>query len=112
MSSSHGSKTMHPLLELHSLNRRQFLTGTAGGIGLTALLTLLGEDRVLAAGQVPGVPQFAPKAKSCIFFLMEGGPSQFDLFSYKPKLNQLDGMRPPAELLAGKRFAFLKKDTA
>jgi uncharacterized protein (DUF1501 family) len=105
---------MDPVDECRCLDRRQFLTSTASGIGLAALLTLLREDRVLAAaqGQVPGVPQFAPKAKSCIFFFMEGGPSQFDLFSYKPKLNELDGQKPPASLIEGKRFAFLQKDTA
>jgi hypothetical protein len=61
---------------------------------------------------VPGVPQFPPKAKNCIFLYMEGGPSQFDLFSYKPKLNELGGQKPPESLLQGKRFAFIQKDTA
>ncbi|WP_309706716.1 DUF1501 domain-containing protein [Armatimonas sp.] len=31
------------------------------------------------------------KAKSCIFLFMFGGPSQVDLFDYKPKLQKRDG---------------------
>jgi uncharacterized protein (DUF1501 family) len=103
---------MHPIHERNCLTRRNFLTSAAGGAGLAALLTLLKEDGVLAAGQVPGVPQFAPKAKRCIFLYMEGGPSQFDLFSYKPTLNMLAGQHPPASLLEGKRFAFTNPQAA
>jgi len=103
---------MNPLRECHCFNRRQFLTSTAGGIGAAALMTLLREDMARAGGAVPGVPQFAPKAKSCIFLYMEGAPSQLDLFSYKPKLNELSGQKLPDTLLAGKRFAFIQKDTA
>jgi Protein of unknown function (DUF1501) len=99
---------MHPIHECNYLSRRKLLTSAAGGIGLAALLTLLKEDGVLAA--VPGAPQFAPKAKRCIFFFMEGGPSQFDLFANKPTLNKLAGQPAPASLIAGKRFAFLKPD--
>ena len=40
-------------------------------------------------------PHFAPKAKNCIYFFMEGGPSQMDLFDPKPKLNELDGQPLP-----------------
>jgi len=43
---------MHKGCELKCLSRRNLLTGTAGGIGLTALLTMLQEDGALA--QVPG----------------------------------------------------------
>ena len=43
---------------------------------------------------------------------MAGAPSQLDLFDYKPKLNELDGKKMNSELLKGKRFAFLQKDSA
>jgi hypothetical protein len=98
---------MNPIRERLLLERRRFLTSCAGGIGGAALLSLLGES-----GMVGASPRPAAKAKNCIFFFMEGGVSQFDLFSYKPKLNELHGQRPPESLLAGKRFAFLKKETA
>ena len=37
------------------------------------------------------LPHFAPKAKRIIYLFQSGGPSQLDLFDYKPKLNQLRG---------------------
>ena len=36
---------------------------------------------------------FAPKAKSVIWLFMEGGPSGFDLFDYKPELQKSAGKR-------------------
>jgi len=39
---------------------------------------------------------------------MAGGPSQLDLFDDKPKLRELHSQKPPASMLDGKRFAFLK----
>jgi hypothetical protein len=36
---------------------------------------------------------FAPKAKSVIWLFMEGGPSGFDLFDYKPELQKNAGKR-------------------
>jgi hypothetical protein len=98
---------MHPVDEYNCLTRRKLLTGTASGIGLAALLSLLKQDRALA--NVPGAVTFPIKAKRCICFYMEGGPSQFDLFAYKPKLAELAGQTAPAELLDGKRFAFINK---
>jgi uncharacterized protein (DUF1501 family) len=98
---------MNPIAECRCLLRRDFLTSAASGAGLLALLTLLREKGALAsAGQVPGVPQFPPKAKRCIYFTMEGGPSQFDLFAYKPKLQELAGQHIPASFYQGQRFAF------
>jgi hypothetical protein len=39
----------------------------------------------------PKPPQFPTRAKSCIFLFMFGGPSQLDLFDYKPELQRRDG---------------------
>jgi len=36
---------------------------------------------------------FAPKARSVIWLFMEGGPSGFDLFDYKPELQKNSGKR-------------------
>src|SRR5687767_8527911 len=103
---------MNPFRERLHLGRRQFLTSAASGVGGLALLSMLRETGVLAASSPRTTSALAPKAKKCIFFFLEGGPSQFDLFSHKPKLNALTGQKPPAELLKGKRFAFLNKDVA
>ena len=58
----------------------------------------------------PKPTRFAPKAKNVIFLFMAGGPSQLDLFDYKPKLNQYDGQVCPPNLIKGERFAFIKSD--
>ena len=41
---------------------------------------------------------------------MAGGPSQLELFTPKPKLNELSGQVIPESFVEGKRFAFLPKD--
>lgn len=38
---------------------------------------------------------------------MAGGPSQLELFEYKPQLQRHHGQPVPDSLLAGKRFAFM-----
>src|SRR6478609_7592528 len=98
---------MHPLVERCLLNRREFLLSSAGGLGGLALALLANQKSARAAdGQRPDSVKFPVKAKNCIFFYMAGAPSQFDLFSYKPRLNELNGQPPPAGVLDGKRFAF------
>ena len=56
----------------------------------------------------PKPPHFSPKVKSVIYLHMAGGPSQLDLFDYKPELKKYDGKECPQHLLEGKRFAFIK----
>jgi hypothetical protein len=41
---------------------------------------------------------------------MAGGPSQLELFDFKPKLQEMDGQVIPESYVKNKRFAFLKKD--
>src|SRR5881409_2802802 len=42
-----------------------------------------------------------------IYLFMAGGPSQLELFDYKPKLVELNGQPIPPSFIAGKRFAFM-----
>jgi uncharacterized protein (DUF1501 family) len=91
------------------------LATSASGLGGLALASLLRDDGLLAAEGSTGVlkaPHFAPKAKNCIFFFMEGAPSQLDLFDPKPKLNELHGQKLPESLTKEVRFAFIQKDSA
>jgi hypothetical protein len=37
---------------------------------------------------LPGLPHFAPRAKSIIYLHMNGGPAQLDLFDHKPGLKE------------------------
>jgi hypothetical protein len=83
--------------------RRHFFNRCGVGLGKIALASLMG-DRVFAAAQKP---HFPPKIKSVIYLFMAGGPSQFELFDYKPTLQKYDGKPAPESLLKGKRFAFM-----
>jgi hypothetical protein len=108
--------------ELIRLTRRDFLTTSASGLGTLALASLLKGDGLLAAEAgapaassdplAPRAPHFKPRAKACIFFFMEGAPSQMDLFDPKPKLNDLHGQKLPDSLTKEVRFAFIQKETA
>lgn len=100
---------MNPFRERLCLHRREFFAGALSGIGGAALLSMLGRGTANAA---PVGPHFAPKAKRCICIFLSGAASHLDLFQPKPKLNELDGKRPPDDLLQGKRFAFIDKNTA
>ncbi len=97
---------------LRDITRRHFFEKCGVGIGALALNQLLSADGAVkidpANPMLPRAPHFAPKAKRVIYLFMAGGPSQLDLFSHKPKLNELNGQKPPASLMSGKRFAFLK----
>lgn len=104
--------------------RRDFLTGSASGLGLAALTSMLQNDGLLKRAAASDLdssavnplavrpPHFAPKAKSCIFFFQAGAPSQLDLFDPKPKLNELHGQPLPKEMVEKVRFAFIQKDSA
>ena len=52
-------------------------------------------------------PHFKPRAKNIIYLFMAGGPSQLELFDYKPKLIELNGQPIPDTFIEGKRFAFM-----
>ncbi|HCS50068.1 MAG TPA: sulfatase, partial [Planctomycetaceae bacterium] len=59
----------------------------------------------------PKQPHFPARAKNVILLFMGGGPSQFELFDYKPTLEKLDGTLPPADLLKGYRAAFINPNS-
>src|SRR5690606_2923801 len=97
--------------------RRRFLTGTAQGFGYAALGSLLGGDGALHAaapsqgerlerghGGLPTLPHFAPKAKQVIYFHMVGGPSQIDMYDYKPVMNDWFDKDLPESIRAGQRL--------
>ncbi|HEY1050103.1 MAG TPA: DUF1501 domain-containing protein, partial [Prosthecobacter sp.] len=63
-----------------------------------ALSSLMGADSGKAA------PHFAPKAKRVIYLFMHGGPSQLDLFDYKPGLRKRHGQQIPASVLGDQRL--------
>jgi hypothetical protein len=95
----------------HQVSRRWFLQQCGVGLGAIALQGLLANETLGAAASAdplaPKAPHFAPRAKNVILLFMGGGPSQFEMWDYKPVLQQHDGQLPPAELLEGYRAAFI-----
>lgn len=93
--------------------RRHFFARCGVGLGRIALASLLGGDSLLPGAvkpvnsMAPKPPHFPAKVKSVIYLFMAGGPSQLELFDYKPALQQYDGKTAPDSLLKGKRFAFM-----
>ena len=102
---------MFPFQQRIEQVRRDFLTTSASGLGLAGLGAMLTADETNSPLAIKP-PHFAPKAKSCIFLLQAGAPSQLDLFDPKPKLNELHGKPLPNEILEKVRFAFIKKESA
>jgi hypothetical protein len=99
---------------LQWLTRRHFFQQCGVGIGKMALASLLCQEALRAEGPAnfanplaPKKPPLPPKAKNIIFLFMAGGPSQLELFDYKPKLQELNDKPIPASYMEGKRFAFM-----
>lgn len=116
---------MDPIREAElMMTRRQLFGRTALGLGTAALSRLfaiggLGSIAGLAFafdGQahhgLPGLPNFAPKAKRVIYLFMSGGPSQLDLWDYKPKLNELFNTDLPDSVRRGQRVTTMTSGQA
>ena len=84
-----------------NINRRRFLSRLSLGIGSIALGSLLIPDLFSGSGSeseadfIPGIPNFAPKAKRVIYLFQDGAPSQLESFDYKPKLREMMGQELP-----------------
>ncbi len=88
--------------------RREFVWEMGAGFAGVALTSLLAADGFLPrharaaespaprAGQ-PRPPHFRTRAKSVIFLMMNGGPSQVDTFDHKPALAKYAGQPLPAD---------------
>lgn len=90
----------------YNLNRRHFLSKVSLGLGGLGLASLLNPGSLLA-GNTPGPEDFrhiAPKAKRVIYLFQSGGPSQLDLFDYKPKLREMMGQELPESIRNGQRL--------
>ncbi|MFO1063656.1 MAG: DUF1501 domain-containing protein [Pirellulales bacterium] len=117
---------MDPRLEYELLqSRRQFFGKTGlrmGSIALAAsgLSSIAGSvaaadasspaDRVHPA--LKGLPHFAPKAKSIIYLHMNGGPSQIDMWDYKPALAEQFDKDLPDSIRQGQRITTMTSGQA
>ncbi len=117
------------------LNRRHFFSQSSRGLGGAALAALLstrqargGPGAMLAAASAgpdtaatPVDPaaggilrefHVAPRAKRVIYLFMSGGPSQLDLFDYKPALNRKNGEDLPESVRMGQRLTGMSANQA
>lgn len=98
------------------LSRRNLLELSGLGMGSLALRGLLQADSRVPMDLAPRPTHFAPRAKAVIQFVMNGGPSQMDLFDPKPMLTKYSGKPHPdgveihqpnnANVLMGSPFQF------
>ena len=113
---------MEPRSErLLQLTRRHFFGKAATGIGMAALASLLNEDASAAdigaavsdgSSGLPGLPHFPPTAKRVIYLFQSGGPSQMDLFDYKPRLKDLAKTELPGSVRMGQRLTGMSSSQA
>jgi hypothetical protein len=87
-----------------TMTRRHFFGRTGLGLGSAALASLLPARVSAATGGLKGLPHFAPKAKRAIYLFTNGGPSQMDLFDYKPKMAALFDKDLPDSIRKGQRL--------
>jgi len=111
---------MDPLLE-HELylTRRQFFGSCGLRLGAVAMALMSGRSATAAdspASRVhpalAGLPHFAPKAKALIYLHMNGGPSQLDLWDYKPQLAQQFDKDLPDSVRMGQRITTMTSGQA
>ncbi len=98
----------------YHMNRRNFLSKASIGVGTAALASLFGMSFMrqskggiiesTSSGGVLDHFHFAPKAKRVIYLFQSGGPSQLDLFDYKPTLVKRRGQELPASVRMGQRL--------
>ncbi len=77
--------------------RREFLERLGMGLGGLALSSLV--NPVQAAET-----EMIPRAKRIIYLFQSGGPSQFELFDYKPQINAMHGQELPESVRKGQRL--------
>jgi hypothetical protein len=93
-----------------NITRRHFFGKSSTGVGLAALAGLLARN---GAAETPantphdglsGFPNFAPTAKRVIYLFQSGGPSQMELFDYKPRLVDFQGTDLPDSIRGSQRL--------
>src|SRR3954464_1991700 len=88
--------------------RRQFFARGKNALGYAALSSLLGSSMQLWGDEVAAkknaLPHFPPKVKNIIYLHMVGGPSQIDLYDYKPVMKDWYDKDLPESIRQGQRL--------
>ena len=95
--------------------RRHFFAKGRNLLGTAALASLMGPRRVFSAAEpevsLP-VTHFPAKAKRVIYLHMVGGPSQMDLFDYKPEMVKMYDKDLPDSIRQGQRLTTMTSGQA
>lgn len=113
--------TPHPLFKeyvRHETRRQFFKRGAsfmgAAALGMLAPELLRGAEK--QGGSIPRIgtvgPHFAPKAKQVIYLHMVGGPSQLDLYDYKPVMGEWYDKDLPERVRMGQRLTTMTSGQA
>jgi hypothetical protein len=99
------------------VSRRFFLSAGSHLLGGAALASLTGKALAGSTASAAGahvVPptHFAPKAKQVIYLHMVGGPSQMDLFDYKPVMKEWFDKDLPESVRMGQRLTTMTSGQA
>ena len=100
---------MNPFEDCQQLEtRRQFFSRGKNALGYAALASLLGPAMKLWGEDVGPVsatmPHFPAKVKNIIYLHMVGGPSQMDLYDYKPVMKDWYDKDLPDSVRMGQRL--------
>ena len=110
-----GGKPIYPC----GRTRREFVWEMGAGFAGLALTSLLDGDgffgRAARGAESPHPalprPHVTPKARACIFLMMNGAPSQVDTFDHKPELARHAGQQLPPDKSfinsGGRKLGFL-----
>jgi hypothetical protein len=98
-----------------AITRRYFFKAGSHAVGWAALASLLNADRASASRQdkqEPFKPHFPGKAKQVIYLHMVGGPSQMDLYDYKPQMQKWFDKDLPDSVRMGQRLTTMTSGQA
>ena len=101
-----------------NMTRRYFFSQGSNVIGAAALASLMGvPTKADAAGSQSGYPGAVPKhfpgkVKQVIYLHMVGGPSQLDLYDYKPQMNDWYDKDLPESIRNGQRLTTMTSGQA
>jgi hypothetical protein len=101
---------MNPYEEwIKTETRRRFFSRGANAVGWAALGSLMGSKWLGGSAEAAeavrkNLTHFAPKAKHVIYLHMVGGPSQMDLYDYKPQMKEHFDKDLPDSVRMGQRL--------
>ena len=94
------------------LSRRSMLNRFGMGLGSIALSQMESSRMLHAREGVLKEVHHTPKAKRVIYLFQSGGPSQLDLFDYRPELDKVHGQQLPDDIRKGQRLTAMSGNQA